>query len=207
MSFALVLNINTGRVSPQYHFKMDPMFHTVENATRQEQVQSKWQEAAEFIIGKRKGGETNAKDKRGTQPSQPQQLVTPHIPSTDQEGIILNLPPHPVQMEPLSQASEGVHATPIRTEASPTPQVAAISRLTRKCKDPSRLINAISAELACQETPDELFSLESLFPNPEEEHTLLAYKASADPNTMYMHEAMKEPDSGEFKKAMRGEMD
>ena len=35
-----------------------------------------------------------------------------------------------------------------------------------------------------------------LFPNPEEEHTLLAYKASADPDTMYMHKAMKEPGAG-----------
>ena len=50
----LVLNIKTGRVSPQFHFKMDPMFHTLKNATRKEQVQSKWQEAAGFIIGKRK---------------------------------------------------------------------------------------------------------------------------------------------------------
>ena len=65
----------------------------------------------------------------------------------------------------------------------------------------------MSADLVCQETPYELFSLESLFPDPEEEHTLLAYKASADPDIMYMHEAMKEPDAWEFKKAIGGEMD
>ena len=65
----------------------------------------------------------------------------------------------------------------------------------------------MSAELACQENPYKLLSLESLFPDPEEEHTLLAYKESADPDTMYMHKAMKEPDAGEFKKEMRGEMD
>ena len=58
----------------------------------------------------------------------------------------------------------------------------------------------MSAELECQENPYKLLSLESLFPDPEEEHTLLAYKAYADPNTMYMHEAMKERDAGEFKK-------
>ena len=73
--------------------------------------------------------------------------------------------------------------------------------------DPSRLIKAMSAEMNCQETPYELFFLESLFPDPEEEHTLLAYKASADPDTMYMHKSMKEPDAGELKKAMMGEMD
>ena len=49
----------------------------------------------------------------------------------------------------------------------------------------------MSAELVFQETPYEIFSLESLFPDPEEEHTLIAYTASSDPDTMYMHEAMK----------------
>ena len=33
-------------------------------------------------------------------------------------------------------------------------------------------------------------------------HPLLAYASSADPDTMYMHEAMREPDREEFKKAM-----
>ena len=54
----------------------------------------------------------------------------------------------------------------------------------------------MSAKLEVQETPYELFSLESLFPDPEEEHTLLAYKSYADPDTMYMHKAMKEPGAG-----------
>ena len=48
-NFALLLNIKTGRVSPQFHFKMDPMFHTVKNTTRQKLIEFKWQEAAGFI--------------------------------------------------------------------------------------------------------------------------------------------------------------
>ena len=55
--------------------------------------------------------------------------------------------------------------------------------------------------------PIRTFSLESLFPDPEEEHTLLDYTAYDDPDTMYMQKSTKEPDAGEFKKAMRGEMD
>ena len=156
-----------------------------------------------LIIGKWKGGETNAKDKRGTQPSQPQQPATPHIPPT-KEGIRLNLPPQQVQRAPLSQASEGVQAAPIRTEPRATPQVPDRSRLPRKRKDPSRLIKAMSAELEFQDTPYEIFSLESLFPDPEEDHTLIACKESADPDKMYMHEAMKEPGAGELKKANEG---
>ena len=194
-NISLVLNINTARLSPQFHLKMDPMFHTVKNTTSQDRIQSKWQEAAGFIIGKGKGGETNTKNKRGTQPNQPQQPATPHIPPAG-EVTRLDLLSQPVQRAPLSQASEGVQATIIRTEPRSMPQVAPRPRLPRKCKDPSRLIKAMSAELECQETPYELFSLESLFPDPEEEHTLLAYKAPTDPDTMYMHEAMKKPDAG-----------
>ena len=143
---ALVLNIKTGRVSPQFYFKMDPMFHTVKNTTKQERIQSKRQEAAGFIIGKWKRGETNAKNKRGTQPNHPQQPATPHIPPTE-EGTRMDLPPQPVQRAPLSQASEGVQATIIWTEPRATPQVATRPILPRKCKDPSRLIKAMSAEL------------------------------------------------------------
>ena len=99
-------------------------------------------------------------------------------------------------MAPLLQDSEGFQATIIRTEPRATHQVSARPRLPRKYKDPSRLINEMSAELAGQETPYELFYLESHFPYTEEEHTLLAYKASTDPDTMYMHKAMKEPDAG-----------
>ena len=36
---------------------------------------------------------------------------------------------------------------------------------------------------------------------------LLAYKATADPDTMYLHEAMKQKDWKEFRKAMQKEVD
>jgi len=45
------------------------------------------------------------------------------------------------------------------------------------------------ASLDCE---GELFCLEALFPDA------LAYAASKDPNTMYMHQAMKEPSKDKF---------
>lgn len=50
----------------------------------------------------------------------------------------------------------------------------------------------------------EIFCLEAMFPdgNIGNEHPLHAYKSTVDPNTMYLHKAMKEPDREEFKKAM-----
>ena len=204
---ALVLNIKTGRVSPQFHFKMDPMFHTVKNATMQERTQSKWQEAAGFIVNKGKGSET-AKDKHKTAQSD----TPPHIPVTERSPVP-NRPPEGVREAPLQPAPEGGTAGPQDTQPAP-PRIDRASqprqparRSPRKRKGLNRLIEAMATELQGQEVPFEIFSLEALFPDEEEPDTLLAYKASADPDTMYMHEAMKEPDAEEFKKAMRGEMD
>jgi hypothetical protein len=39
-----------------------------------------------------------------------------------------------------------------------------------------------------------------------EQHPMLAYAASADPDTIYYHEAMREPDNAEFVKAMGKEI-
>ncbi len=41
----------------------------------------------------------------------------------------------------------------------------------------------------------EIFCLEAIFPHWEEDiHPLIAFKATANPDTLYMHEAMREPD-------------
>ena len=52
----------------------------------------------------------------------------------------------------------------------------------------------------------ELFCFSALNPDPDglpiDDKTLMAYKATADPDTMYLHQAMKQPDRKEFLKAM-----
>jgi hypothetical protein len=53
----------------------------------------------------------------------------------------------------------------------------------------------------------EIFCLEAMFPSREEiENPLVAYKATSDPDTMYLHEAMKEPDADNFVKVMLKEV-
>jgi Reverse transcriptase (RNA-dependent DNA polymerase) len=59
--------------------------------------------------------------------------------------------------------------------------------------------------------PGEIFCLQSLFPDStssseEEQNPLTAYKATADPDTMYMHEAMRAPDRQQFIQAMEKEV-
>ena len=61
------------------------------------------------------------------------------------------------------------------------------------------------------ETKGEIFAYETMYPRGSgsacQQRPLLAYKASTDPDTMYMHEAMREPDKVEFLKAMEKEVE
>ena len=51
--------------------------------------------------------------------------------------------------------------------------------------------------------------MQAMYPGGTEQdgiHPLLAYKSTSDPDTMYLHEAMKQPDKVEFLKAMDKEV-
>jgi len=78
---------------------------------------------------------------------------------------------------------------------------------------PTQIIEAMMAELSKATAGDiqgEIFVLQAMFPNyaglPELD-PLQVFKATADPDTMYHHQAMKEPDAEQFKKAMQKEWD
>ena len=83
---------------------------------------------------------------------------------------------------------------------------------TRRTRKPvERLIEAMLAETSARTASDvegEIFCLEALFPRDgnfpqnERQNPLLAFKASADPDKMHMHEAMKQPDREQFVAAM-----
>ena len=54
----------------------------------------------------------------------------------------------------------------------------------------------------------EIFCHSAMYPKDDtvlEHHPLLAYKATSDPDTMYLHQAMKEPDKEQFLMAMEKE--
>ena len=70
----------------------------------------------------------------------------------------------------------------------------------------------MKAEIAEQTIPGELFSLASMFPiddTMDQLHSAFyCYKAAdSDPDTMYHHQAMQQPDREQFRKAMQKEMD
>ena len=72
-----------------------------------------------------------------------------------------------------------------------------------------RLIEAMTENMSASISHDvegEIFCLSAMFPKGEspdlEDNPLLAFKANAEPDTMYMHGALKEPDRAQFIKAM-----
>ena len=61
-----------------------------------------------------------------------------------------------------------------------------------------------------QDIEGEIMCLQALYPQNDldtNQDDILALKASADPDTMYLHEAFKEPDIGKFIKAMTKEVE
>jgi hypothetical protein len=85
------------------------------------------------------------------------------------------------------------------------------TRSGRRSKAAPRYIEAMLAEAIIAEgkknsrqIEGEIFCLEAMFPDAhtDQANPVLAFKATADPDTMYMHEAMRQPDRQQFKEAM-----
>lgn len=172
---ALVLNIKTGLVSPQFHVKLDGSFHTVKpSLQQQEKIESKWQQATGFVPGKGHANKIAGK------------TLFPPVP-------------HPVPHRPTRQAAptaipEGAVAANV-PPSQPKNLPSATTRIGREIHPPNRLI------------ADEVFSSRALLPAEGDVLDVLAMKATADPDTLYHHQAMREPDAAEFKKAMTQEVD
>ena len=74
---------------------------------------------------------------------------------------------------------------------------------------PDRLIEAMTTELEHLEIKGEMFCYEALCPEVEyigNLHPIMAYNASTDLDTMYMHQAMKQHDKDDFVNAMLKEI-
>jgi hypothetical protein len=64
-SVALILDIETGLVSPQFHIKLDPLFQTVRGDTQQESHKSLWQIKSGSVLQK----EASTINKKRPQPT------------------------------------------------------------------------------------------------------------------------------------------
>lgn len=215
---ALVLNLTTGLVSPQFHIQFDPSFHTV----NQEKFTSSWQLKAGFIsqrekaVPKRKTEEAAFRKER--EPPNKRRRTTRSEGVSQSEGAqqsieqpIVERISDPQQNQQLNpdEATDQTGNLPSEGGTEDQTNRTTTTRSGRQTKKPNRLIEAMIAELENQTIPGELLCYEAMYPHDEDpmlKDPLLAFKAVADPDTMYMHQAMKQPDKGEFVKAMLKEI-
>ena len=223
---ALVLNIHTGYVSPQFHVKFDESFRTV----LQDKWDATWLSSTGFTkpsnrISHEEDIKTPGKRRKSTErqpvpngeirdhPGKRQMVaVTANDPSRHQMSMV------PKRQRPANPASHIPCAT-VADEHEVAPEKAPNSKVTpltttqsgRLVKLVPRLIDLMMSELCSirksrRDSVGELLSFAALtYESTGECNPLLAYKA-VNPDILRLHEAMKAKDKREFKTAMEKEV-
>ena len=199
-SVALVLNLSTGYMSPQFHLKFDDFFETVRDAATR--PVSRWQELSHFVTAR---GETSRSQGARAPLGRTTTSGTPRVASR-----------HPISFDPGDQgetegdddASDRLTTTAPLHEGEPTPipnepldperhrHPESIRRSSRRSVPPHRLIETAYAVLDDTEAVED-YETQKLAEDP------ISFAASkSDPDTMHYGEAMRAADAQEFKKAM-----
>ena len=234
---ALVMDPKTGYVSPQFHVKFDPSFHTVRDGV---DIEINWLKATGFVETKNRRLKTDKKleesKKRQKHSERPQVMsrkkskTSEGVPATNKvqdttTSVRDTLPVAAKQDNPIDQREielqddgrrpkviEKVMEFKDHVEAQDHVEkdTETVRRSTRVRRPTTRLLQTMKAEileLTSDGIPGEIFCSEVLNPDGAcNTDYLQIYKASTDPDTMYLHEAMKEPDHKEFLKAMQKEV-
>ena len=223
---ALVLNIHTGYVSPQFHVKFDESFRTV----LQDKWNATWLTSTGFIKPSDRishEAESNVALKRRIATAQQQipkgkiqdrpgkrQMVAAVAKEPPRHKMPLASnqyrPANPVSNLPSTTAADEQAVAP---EQAPNTRVLPMTttRSGRWVKPVPRLIDLMMSELsAIKQTQGinegELLNLSALTDEAgKDNHPLLAYKA-VNPDILCLHEAMKATDKREFKTAMEKEV-
>ena len=213
---ALVLNINTGLTSPQFHVRVDESFETMRRSFGNFPPAIHWQSKCGFSLneqGKPKR-KVRMKPKASQKSTEPiiKEIPPLEVPKSLEGDSGLTQQPQGGQTQPQLQSqlqSERQQELP-ETDQEPTPisssNVRPASKRSRK--RPTRLIEAMMGILVnCYVAHEALAEPFDSFLAPQMGDPLMAMAATADPDTLYWHEAMKEPDSEKFKEAMQKEID
>lgn len=181
-SVAMCLSLQTGLVSPQFHFRLDPTFQTMRKAFRISMPISEWQSKCHFASGKVSLGTSVEQGNRGKK-SNTQASAT----NSTTEDISGNT-------QQMNQQAETVEADlQDRHEEDHVPMsVQTTTRSGRQTRRPKRYLDAFTSDV----------TLDPFCPIDDIATEIEAFTASSNPDMLYLHQAMKEPDWDEFRKAM-----
>ncbi len=186
----LVLDRETGLVSPQFHLVYDSSFSSVQG----NEGESLWQLKAGFLTRN--------------------QAVDHRMNQLKDEGSIETHPNVQAESKAQREAKRRRIEDEIELTRKSTLNQERDIRLQRRTarKAEANQINSGDGNAVTETVAEclEIFAFESLIPHGQREAETcdepLALKAIADPDTMYWHQAMKEPDSHKFREAMEKEV-
>ena len=204
-SVSLVLNLLTGLVSPQFHVLHDDRFETVRDALV---PKSKWQQLAGFPSPHPSA--TTKEPPQSAASEGDDAIPAPFLKSFTFNGRHQHSPTPEAPTQDTS-ASEG--ALPADEDFGQPPQddLQPIRRSSRDRKPSRRLRESLETSAYGSLIPEhEAFESQVLL-NMLEELDIdrvhpIAFAASSDPDTLYLHEAMRQPDAKQFEQAMAEEI-
>ena len=230
----LVLNIETGLVSPQFHVKFDPNFDTVKQLYEDsmENHESRWQIKSGFINTGSTATEERPPEGMATTPSVPPSRQEEHTDQQDLQPVrtdtadvmVTESNPSDQTQSPADARSKDVdnqlnndgnmtQREPQQVEPVPAENRGHNQqprRSGRNRRPVERLIEAMTAELQGSDSIGEIFSYTAQCKDLKQidvTSDLMAMKAKADPDTLYLHEAQRQPDWQDFADAMQLEID
>ena len=194
---SLVLSLTSGLTSPQFHCKYDDSFQTVKTSFRDSPPISKWQRVCGFVQGiEQEPISDKPKNRTQRRRAHQQQQARTQIgapegaPEGASQGTDDGFGPAPI-IDPFAPPSSN-HGSIIDQDGR--------RRSTRNRRTPSSLRDF---DVNCA-----IFTLQSISPLVAEDYGAIhALSASADPDTMYWHQAMREPDRDLFYKAAEKEIE
>ncbi len=212
---ALVLNLSTGHVSPQFHVVFDDLFETLRPSAGNDIPKSLWQQKAGFVLEDGESAKTARKNKtkRGSKPMSAVAKgarngeVPNELPQEEEEGQGDESFEQGGQTELPSpdddetEIPEGLAVGEAASEATaPT-----FSRAGRAVRPTTRWQESLEQQkvglVALLAVPWEVFHDDG-YKIQEEMENPIAFVASTNPDIMYLDEAMRQPDRVQFQKAM-----
>jgi len=220
---ALVLSLETGMVSPQFHVTFDPLFETVRTNGKSPVVglmpsPSLWQVKLGFVEGDvgtvSEGEGVIAPSQQDVAVATQQGNHTPHqSPETENPtahvpnmATASDVPQGEVELSTevaTSNAPDNGSTAQPPPPASPGATSLNLRRSQRQISKPTRLIEEFANYSVCD---GEVLSVQSEFDIQDAMGDPFAFTASADQDTMYLHEAKRQPDWLNFKAAMKDEV-
>lgn len=199
-SVALCLSLTTGLASPQFHYKLDPTFQTMRKAFRHRIPESHWQKCCHFSRGtdakrfKLRGVPASQVPPAGGPGPEEEHHDSRWMRSRNEQPSNSN---EPTAADDLHEVEDG--------ENPPAGEPQGLRRSTRVKKPPDRLHQAFVMEAFLCESEvagSNGIAYEALKQIDDDDCEMQCMAASSDPDIMYLHEALREPDRDQFIQAM-----